>query len=459
MNFADAKQAILLLLKSRGKATNREMIRALGGDAELFAEVRESLVLDDLARDKDGAGLVNVVSPPAATRPAEAGAPVESPAVPPQSRHRLFMSYGRKDAAALASRLKNDLEKHAYEVWQDTQRLIAGKLWEHEIRDSLAGSALVVALLTPHATRRSDVSRRPEDSDSVCLDEISYARFSQPPKPIVPVMAATCEPPFCIFRLEYVDLCAWQKSESQYQAGLKRLLEAIEAALRGEVRYRSWVQQMKPWDFGAFLNEKRQHFSGRQWLFEEIDAWRASDQERALLIAGDPGIGKSAVVAELVHRNPGGQVLAYHCCQSDTPATLQPGLFVRSLAAMIASKLPAYAAALADPMVEESAQREQLRQGRGQRLRRRHPEPARGAAAPGGGRALHPGRCPGRGADAGRGARPDHHRRCPRVPAGTASRLAPSRRHDAQGAFGSRPPSGLAGEGTECRRPTQHGGH
>jgi WD40 repeat protein len=360
VRFEDAKELILHLLKSKGKATNREMIRAISGDAELSAEVRESLILDDLARDKDGAGLVyarpeslsDASAPPQLIETASAPAAVAT--LSPGSKHKVFMSYGRKDAAALASRLKADLEKHAYEIWQDTQKLIAGRVWEQEIRDSLAGSALVVALLTPHATRRSDVSRKPEDSDSVCLDEISYARFSQPPKPIVPVMAATCEPPFCIFRLEYVDLCTWQKSESQYQAGLKRLLEAIEAALRGEVRYRSWVQQMKPWDFGAFLNEKRQHFSGRQWLFEEIDAWRASDQERALLIVGDPGIGKSAVVAELVHRNPGGQVLAYHCCQADTPATLQPGLFVRSLAAMIASKLPAYAAALADPMVEDA---------------------------------------------------------------------------------------------------------
>src|SRR5205807_2079605 len=72
--------------------------------------------------------------------------------------------------------------------------------------------------------------------------------------------------------------------------------------------------------------------------------WRAASRERALLITGGPGTGKSAVVAELVHRNPGGQVLAYHCCQADTLATLEPGRFVRSLAGMIASRLPPYAA-------------------------------------------------------------------------------------------------------------------
>ena len=122
--------------------------------------------------------------------------------------------------------------------------------------------------------------------------------------------------------------------------------------MRGEVRFRKWEHRLRPWDFAAFLHEKRRDFCGRQWLFDEIDAWRASSPERVLLITGDPGVGKSAIVAELVHRNPGEQVLAYHCCQADTKETLRPGRFVRSLAAMIASQLEGYAAQLDDPAVE-----------------------------------------------------------------------------------------------------------
>jgi len=151
-----------------------------------------------------------------------------------------------------------------------------------------------------------------------------------------------------------VDLCAWRDSEDRYRAGLARLLEAIEAGIRGEVRYRAWEDRLRPWDFAAFLNEKRQGFCGRQWLFNEIDVWRTTSRERALLVLGDPGAGKSAVVAELVYRNPGGQVLAYHCCQADTRKTLQPGRVVRSLAAMIASQLDDYAAQLSVPAVDEA---------------------------------------------------------------------------------------------------------
>ena len=47
--------------------------------------------------------------------------------------------------------------------------------------------------------------------------------------PIVPVKAVEpCDPPFVIFRLDYVDLCAWSDSDDRYQAGLRRLLEAID---------------------------------------------------------------------------------------------------------------------------------------------------------------------------------------------------------------------------------------
>src|SRR5207237_808216 len=121
----------------------------------------------------------------------------------------------------------------------------------------------------------------------------------------------------------------------------------------GETPYRPWERLLKPWDFAAFVNEKRRHFCGRQWLFDAIEAWRTTRPEPALLVTGDPGVGKSAIVAELVHRNPGGQVLAYHCCQADTPTTVDPGLCVRSLAAMIASRLQGYARLLSDPSVQE----------------------------------------------------------------------------------------------------------
>jgi WD40 repeat protein/serine/threonine protein kinase len=115
--------------------------------------------------------------------------------------------------------------------------------------------------------------------------------------------------------------------------------------------------KLEPWDFTPLLAEKIKGFTGREWLFQEIDAWRAQDSSSVLLIAGEPGVGKSAIVAALVDRNPGGQVLGYHCCRADTPATLEPAGFVRSLVAMFAARLEDYAALMGGFFIAETIRR------------------------------------------------------------------------------------------------------
>lgn len=275
---------------------------------------------------------------------ASAGAPTKCP------QTRLFLSYGRKDGKDLADRLRHDLEKiYGYEVWQDTMQIRSGVAWEQQLKDGLRSSQLVVALLSPHAVRVSTDPNSPDNQDSVCLDELSFARFSDPTKPIIPAMAQPCEPPFSIFRLDYVDLCQWRESETQYQSGLTKLVACIKNALSGKVLYREWDSLLSSCDFARFLNDKRKDFCGRQWLFDEIDSWRLNANERTLLIKGAPGTGKSALVAELVHSNPGGQILAYHCCRSSSDETLDPARFVRSIAAMVASKFVSYSEMLKKP--------------------------------------------------------------------------------------------------------------
>jgi hypothetical protein len=96
---------------------------------------------------------------------------------PPASRPRLFLSYGRRDAAELADRLEQDLDLHGFDVWRDTRAIRSGTDFLREIEDGLRSTQLVVALLSPHATRRSADPGSPDDLDSVCLDELSFARF------------------------------------------------------------------------------------------------------------------------------------------------------------------------------------------------------------------------------------------------------------------------------------------
>jgi hypothetical protein len=170
----------------------------------------------------------------------------------------------------------------------------------------LRTSQVLLALLSPQSVRRIWDAGNPTATDSVCLDEIEYAQRACK-IPIVPVQVASCEAPFLIFRLHQIDFRYWRESEAIYQAGLNQICAAIaETTQSRKSPERPWVPSLEPWDFAPFLPEKRKHFISRHWLFRDLDEWRSKDAPPAFLITGEPGIGKSAIVAALVRENPTG---------------------------------------------------------------------------------------------------------------------------------------------------------
>src|SRR5690348_5449182 len=80
-------------------------------------------------------------------------------------------------------------------------------------------------------------------------------------------------------------------------------------------------------------------FVGREWLFSEIEAWLHNSRNRqVLLITGDPGVGKSALVVELVERRieqiRNAHLLAFHICSADDQSTQSVSNFIRNISAM-----------------------------------------------------------------------------------------------------------------------------
>jgi predicted nucleic acid-binding Zn-ribbon protein len=68
--------------------------------------------------------------------------------MPPSEPSRVFISYARKDGAALAQRLQKDLHEQGFDAWLDTQRILGGATWTTEIEVALDRAEYVVALLT-----------------------------------------------------------------------------------------------------------------------------------------------------------------------------------------------------------------------------------------------------------------------------------------------------------------------
>lgn len=268
---------------------------------------------------------------------------------------QIFICYGRDpEGKEIAERLEADLSRKGYRIWRDPQSRANSSAWSSQIGAAIGGSRLVVAVLTPHAVRDEMQNETGKRRWSVCLDEIEYARFAHE-LPIVPVMVVNCPVPLAIYRLQYIDMRNHRDSPGKYDQCLQELIESINDVLSGKTRYRRWDDRLQTIDFASFLYSKRRDFHGRDWLFRKLDEWRAdSGRGRTLLITGDPGVGKSAIVAQLVHLNPNRQVLAYHCCRADTPETLRPARFIAGLAGMIASQIESYAAQLDNPTVEKA---------------------------------------------------------------------------------------------------------
>lgn len=264
----------------------------------------------------------------------------------------IFVSYGRDDATEFVDRLQAALASHGFETWRDTGRIPAGSRWEDVLADAIGSCDAVIAVLTPHAVRRQTGSG---GIDGVCLDELSYARFGPSPKPIVPVKILDCQIPFSVFRLSYVEMMEWRRSSEEFRRGIEKVVQGLEAGLRHEPPKLREPDNPNVPDQGPYMYDKRAGFTGREWLFDRVNAWLGTARsEPALLITGEPGIGKSAFIAELAHRNLDGRVVAYHFCTREDRRTLEPGVFVMNLASMLAGRLPSFAPVLDDREVKEA---------------------------------------------------------------------------------------------------------
>jgi hypothetical protein len=263
---------------------------------------------------------------------------VADPAAPSQTRKvRIFESYGWRDAAEVAQRLKDSLLEAGFDVWIDREHLRADdKHFSIALEKAVTESEVVVALLSPHAARgQADQDER----SSICYNELRLA--DELPRPIVPVRVRKLAgpPPFLVIKYRRIDWLNWEEPQA-YRKGVGEIVAAIERVLANDKNFDPDIA-FQATNFAPQLRTARDDFVGREWLFARIDAWLGGDRP-CFLIGGATGSGKTAIVAELVRRNPGGRILAYHFC-SGTPMTLDPAAFVRSLAGMLANSVDAYA--------------------------------------------------------------------------------------------------------------------
>ena len=105
--------------------------------------------------------------------------------------------------------------------------------------------------------------------------------------------------------------------------------------------------ELKYFDFSDFINSSRVEFTGRHWLYREMESVLTHTNKRGVLITGNPGSGKSAFLSNLLYSNRSSpiihrRILGYHFCMHFNTETKVGANFVRNLANMIAWRITTY---------------------------------------------------------------------------------------------------------------------
>ena len=106
--------------------------------------------------------------------------------------------------------------------------------------------------------------------------------------------------------------------------------------------------ETKEFNMPDYLDAARaEKFTGRRWLYEEIEDTFKDKYTAGVQIVGSPGSGKSALSSNLICSRSSSpiihnSILGYHFCKYSDKNTQMAGKFVRNLAEMIARRLPEY---------------------------------------------------------------------------------------------------------------------
>ena len=152
------------------------------------------------------------------------------------------------------------------------------------------------------------------------------------------------------------EVSKWTQRYGELEDTLARLLDSAqtkaarallevgrleEASLRARL-----LRSLQPPDYAQDIQDKLKEFEGRAWVFAELDDWLAnSEASRVFWITGDPGVGKSALTAQIVQRYR--QVVAFHACVHGNSAKGDPRRVAMSIAYQLAMRIPDYGKRLA----------------------------------------------------------------------------------------------------------------
>ena len=111
-------------------------------------------------------------------------------------------------------------------------------------------------------------------------------------------------------------------------------------------------------DFSSHLNNSNSNFVGRKWFFQELEhAVNNSREQSGVIIVGDPGSGKSAIMSQLISSPSSspfihGNIIGYYVCKFDESRTRDGMRFVHTLVEQLSKNIPEYSSAIKNRTIQ-----------------------------------------------------------------------------------------------------------
>jgi hypothetical protein len=136
----------------------------------------------------------------------------------PKARLRVFLCHASEDKPRVRE-LRQDLLRDGFQPWLDTEDLLPGQNWDHQIRKAVRESHVVIVCLSEHATQKSGYVQK----------EIVQALDVAEEKPegtifIIPALLEECAVPDRIRKWQWVHLAS--------DGGYEKLILALRARER-----------------------------------------------------------------------------------------------------------------------------------------------------------------------------------------------------------------------------------
>ncbi len=256
------------------------------------------------------------------------------------SKQNVFLTYSNDHNKQVVEKIKLDMEARGHVVFIDKEIASDTPTWKENLQSDLKEKSVI-----------SFLSEQAVSNPGDCLDQIAVALGAKGGhiQTILLEDETKVSPPPSVSHVQWLNMADWQdKLDTDslwYGNKMLELLNVIESSeninFAGEIEKLN--EYLRPITSSQRINQLiSSPFLGRQWVFDAIEQWRtADDNKRIFWLSGLPGVGKSAVSAQLAHYCKD-RVAAVHFCDYSNTEHRNASRVIRSISFQLCTRIPEF---------------------------------------------------------------------------------------------------------------------